>query len=225
VSTAAVLLAASLTGGALTGCGGSQTHRTKATTASAATGPKAKPTVRQMSSSVSSQTTLASQIATSAGHSKSSTGAPPVTMEVSVPNLSKGQELAARNTCAGGVSVPVRWRGVPPHTAQVALFVVNLQPVDGKLFFDWAVGGLSASLHGVAEGRVPAGAVVGRNSLGQVGYAVCPPKGGKESYLVRVAALPHPLPVRQGFEAAAYYQEVEEHATAVGLAGMTYVRP
>jgi hypothetical protein len=132
-----------------------------------------------------------------------------------------------RYTCDGAdVSLPVRWSGVPPGAAELAMFVVNYRPIHGRLFFDWAVAGLSPTAHGISAGSLPSGAVVGRNSFGNVGYSVCPVKGtGEEHYIVRVVALPHQLAAKPGFDAEALFQEAERSAKAIGLGGGTYTPP
>jgi len=44
-------------------------------------------------------------------------------------------DLPGRYTCDGPNTSPaLRWKGTPADTAELALFAINLQPVDGKLF-------------------------------------------------------------------------------------------
>jgi phosphatidylethanolamine-binding protein (PEBP) family uncharacterized protein len=120
----------------------------------------------------------------------------------------------------------VRWSHIPPGTTDIVVFVVNLRPVHGRNFFDWAVAGLSPATHGVSGDTLPPGAVVGRNSYGDVGYSICPAKGTREeSYVVRVVALPHRLAAKRGFDAEEVYREAERSATVVGLGGGAYAPP
>jgi phosphatidylethanolamine-binding protein (PEBP) family uncharacterized protein len=130
-------------------------------------------------------------------------------------------------TCDGAdVSLPVRWTDVPSNTAELAMFVLNLLPVHGQFFFDWAVAGLSPTSHGISTGTLPSGAVVGRNSFGNVGYSICPAKGtSDEHYVVRLVALPHRLVASPGFDAEAVYREAERSASVVGLTGGAYKPP
>jgi phosphatidylethanolamine-binding protein (PEBP) family uncharacterized protein len=152
---------------------------------------------------------------------------PPVTIEVAIPALLPGSRIPTRYTCDGAnVSLPVRWSQVPSGFADFAIFVVNLQPVHGKLFFDWAVADLSRTSHGLLPGKLPPGAVVGRNSFDKAGYSICPAKGtSKEHYAVRVVALNRALAVKPGFNPEAAFQEAERSAKAVGLAGGAYTPP
>ena len=175
----------------------------------------------------------ASRSATTTSHSEhahtASERVPTVSIIVSTPTVLREKEsyIPRRYTCDGANdSLPVRWSHIPPATADIAVFVVNLQPVHGRTFFDWALAGLSPTSHGVYSGRLPPGAVVGRNSYGNAGYSICPAKGTREeSYVVRVVALPHPLAASPGFNAEAVYREAERSATAVGLGGGLYPPP
>jgi phosphatidylethanolamine-binding protein (PEBP) family uncharacterized protein len=151
---------------------------------------------------------------------------PTVTILVRIPNLLSEQRIATRYTCDGAdVSLPVRWSHLPSGTTELAVFVVNLRPVRGRFFFDWAVTGLSPASLGISAGTLPHGAVVGRNSFGKVGYSICPAKGKREDFVVRVLALPHALATRAGFNAEALYRDAERSAKFAGIGGGTYTRP
>ncbi len=149
----------------------------------------------------------------------------PVTISVSAVGLPLAHEgvmppLPKRNTCGGAnVWLPFIWSEVPNGTAELALFIVNLKPVNEAVFVDWAVAGLSATSKGISAGTLPSGAVVGRNSVGRVGYSICPRKGTSETYIARLVALSHTLHPRPGFDAKALYLEAARAAKAVGLAG------
>ena len=149
---------------------------------------------------------------------------PAATILVGIPTLLPKSHIPKRYTCDGGdVPLPVQWSHIPSGTAKLAMFVVNLEPVEGRLFVHWAVAGLSPTSHGISAGRLPPGAVVGRNSFGNVGYSICPAKGtGEEHYIVRVVALPHPLAAKSGFDAETLYQEAKRSAKIVGVAGGIY---
>jgi phosphatidylethanolamine-binding protein (PEBP) family uncharacterized protein/predicted small lipoprotein YifL len=153
--------------------------------------------------------------------------APRVSIEVSIPGLPIHEpQIPTRYTCDGpNISLPLKWTEVPSHTAQLAVFLANLRPVDGKLFFDWAVTGLSPTSHGMPAGKPPPGAIVARNSYGAIGYSICPPKGTSEAYIARVIALAHPLTAKPGFDPQTLFQEAERDSKNVGIAGATYKRP
>jgi phosphatidylethanolamine-binding protein (PEBP) family uncharacterized protein len=153
--------------------------------------------------------------------------AEPEKLEVTIPNLLPKYVVSKRYTCSGENESPaVQWGSVPPGTAEIVMFVANVAPVRKKLFFDWAVAGLKPTSHGISAGSLPAGAVVGRNTSGEVGYSVCLPKGSREeNFVVRVMAVARPLAARPGFNAEALYKETEGSAKAVGLGGWLYKGP
>jgi phosphatidylethanolamine-binding protein (PEBP) family uncharacterized protein len=147
--------------------------------------------------------------------------------DVTIPALLPERWIPQRYTCDGAdVSLPVSWSAVPPGTAELAVFVLNLQPVHGRLFFDWALAGLSPASHGISAGTLPPGAVVGRNSFGNARYSICPAQRTRAEYFfVKVAALPKPLGARPDFDAEALYRQAERSAIAVAADGGAYKRP
>lgn len=132
--------------------------------------------------------------------------------------------LSAQYTCDGKSTSPaLRWRGVPAGTAELVLFAMNVRPVEGRLFFDWAVAGLGPDLEEIEAGKLPAGAVVGRNSFGKTGYEICP-AGSGETYVFTLFALPKKLSPKQGFEPLALRQSVLDTSGDVGLLALSYAR-
>ncbi len=151
---------------------------------------------------------------------------PKTSIEASIPVVVGDHVIPARYTCDGGnVSLPVQWSLIPKGTAEIVMFLIKLKSSGKGTFFDWAVAGLSPTSHGVSAGALPAGAAVGRNSFGQDGYSICPPKGsGEEIFILRVVALPHPIPAKPGFDAGAFYKEAERSTKVVGITGGVYTR-
>jgi phosphatidylethanolamine-binding protein (PEBP) family uncharacterized protein len=142
----------------------------------------------------------------------------------SQPSSGGPQALPAEYTCDGkGTSPALRWQGVPQGTAELVLFAMNVQPVEGKLFFDWAVAGLSPELEEIEAGKLPKGTVVGRNSSGRTSYEVCP-EGGGETYMFTLFALPKKLSPAQGFEPLALRKAVLDASGNVGLLALSYAR-
>lgn len=152
---------------------------------------------------------------------------PGTAMEISSSAIShaKGEPIERRYTCDGeDRSPPIKWSGIPANAAELALFVINFKPVDGKLFFDWAVAGIDPRLKGLPAGRLPAGAVVGRNGFGKVGYSICPSGRRTESYVIVLFAPPRRLARRPGFEPVALHQRILQLAPKAGLLGASYAR-
>lgn len=201
-----------LAGLAVAGCGRSSTQSSPATTASSARSPGSP--------------SGAGAPARSGARSKPARA---VTIDVTIPVRQPSDTIPKRYTCHGAdVSLPISWSGVPAGTAQLAVFVTPSVVTDlalGRPFFYWAVTGLPPAVHGISAGTLPAGAIVGRNSFGDVDYSLCPLKGAperqasitrREPFVVKVYALPHPLAAKPGFDAEALYREAAHSATAVG---------
>jgi len=117
----------------------------------------------------------------------------------------------------------LNWKGVPSDAAELVLFVMNLHPVEGKLFFDWAVAGLEPGLEGIEAGKLPEGSVVGRNSFGKSGYAICP-SGPGEVYVFALYALPKKLSPHGGFDPSELRKAVLGEAGNVGILAASYTR-
>ena len=97
---------------------------------------------------------------------------------------------------------------------------MNAAPVEGKLFFDWAVAGLPADLEGNRRRQLPKGAVVGQNGFGKTGYEICPSQGQAETYVFALYAIPKRLSPAKGFDP---HRLREEALAAVGHAGLLAV--
>ena len=215
----------------LAGCGGSEStqsssaptasaSKTSSTTQSTATAGTPTTTGAQTSKSTSSGATSAS--GAPKGHSRKDT------LKLSSSAFTVGGAIPARYTCDGAnVSLPLQWRSIPAGTAELVLFVSDIEgtaPGGGELI-SWAVAGLRPSLKGIAAGRVPAGAVVGRNSFGKVGYTICPAKGSPvQHYLVVLYPLSRSLAPKAGFDANAFSKEASQVAENEGLTGFSYKR-
>jgi phosphatidylethanolamine-binding protein (PEBP) family uncharacterized protein len=206
---AAAALAA---GVGLAGCGGSSSTPSSSSAASNAQSPP-------------SRTTSTGTTGTGTA-SNPSEAVPTTTIDASIPGLLKEGYFPKRYTCDGAdISIPLRWSNVPAGTAELAMFLINLKPVNGKLFFDWALANVSPALHALSAGAVPGGVLLGRNSFGNVGYSICPPRGTvEEHFILRLVALAHPLDAKPGFDAETVYREAERSEKVVGLAGGVYTR-
>ena len=142
------------------------------------------------------------------------------------PAFKGGTALPARFTCdAKNTSPPLRWPAVPAGTGELVLIALNLLPVEGALFFDWAVAGLDPSLTELKEGELPQGAILGTNSFGKRAYGLCPPSKGKEErYLFMLYAIPEALNPKPGFDPLQLREEVLAEHGDVGLLATSYVR-
>jgi phosphatidylethanolamine-binding protein (PEBP) family uncharacterized protein len=133
--------------------------------------------------------------------------------------------IPATYTCEGANSWPaLQWSGVPAGTKELILYVMNAQPLGGRLFFDWAVAGLDPGLQSLEAGKLPKGAVVGTNSFGERGYSICPPTGSGETYIFALFALPKALSPQKGFDPRPLREEILDVSRNVGLLTAAYAR-
>jgi len=134
--------------------------------------------------------------------------------------------LPANNTCDGKNTWPaINWRDVPAGTAELVLFVMNIEPVEEALFFDWAIAGIDPALTGLGAAELPRGAIAGRSSFGGTGYSICPPRGKGETYIFALYALPRRLSPEHGFDPTTLRKAVLAESGNVGLMAATYSRP
>jgi phosphatidylethanolamine-binding protein (PEBP) family uncharacterized protein len=210
---------------ALAGCGGSSSTSSQSSSTSASAG-------QTTSTATGTQTSGGAPNGASGGEQAPKTSEPKehlpkVTILMSSPAFREGGRIPARYTCDGAdASPPMRWSAIPHGTAELALFVLNLNspPGGGPLIY-WAVAGLHPTLRGISTGGLPAGAIVGRNSLGQSRYTICPAKSdGLQHYVVALFALQHPVAAAPGFDADALYKTVSNAAEYKGLMGFSYRR-
>jgi phosphatidylethanolamine-binding protein (PEBP) family uncharacterized protein len=132
--------------------------------------------------------------------------------------------LSSAYTCDGQGKWPaLHWSGVPSGTAELVLFAMNLQPVEGRIFFDWAVAGLDPSSESIEAGKLPSGAVVGTNGFGKRGYEICP-GGAGETYMFALYALPNRLSPTKGFDPLALREQVLDASGNVGFLPTVYER-
>jgi phosphatidylethanolamine-binding protein (PEBP) family uncharacterized protein len=149
-----------------------------------------------------------------------------VSMSLTSPALSPGPEsvstLPAAYTCKGKDTWPeLSWGGVPPGTAELVLFVLNLEPVNEALFFDWAVAGIDPGSTGTQSGQLPKGGVHGRNSFGKPGYSVCPPSS-PETVVFALYALPQSSGAHKGFDPTALRKAVLDRSHDSGILAVRY---
>jgi phosphatidylethanolamine-binding protein (PEBP) family uncharacterized protein len=103
-----------------------------------------------------------------------------------------------RYTCRGDdISPPVSWAGVPSSTKELIVVVRTLS--GGRLVTAWTVAGIGPGIDELRAGKVPAGAVVGRNTAGEVGYRLCPAGDKTALVVIGVYALPRRLNLKPGF--------------------------
>ncbi len=206
---------------ALCACGGSSST-SQSSSATAASTPQASSTSGTETSG--SGTSTASSGTHTASSSKATSEKTPE-INVNIASPIKLEPIARRFTCDGAdISPPISWSHIPANTKEIDLFLLELMPVHGKFVTSWAVAGLSPKLRSLSAGHLPAGAILGRNSHGRIGYSLCPAKGPSRRSLFALYALPKKIPAHPGFVPETLRETVLHQATSSGLLGLTYKR-
>jgi Raf kinase inhibitor-like YbhB/YbcL family protein len=221
---------------ALAGCGSSGKSASVSSAVTSASTPSGSTTATstqstassapaQTSSSSSASSTATTSTTTSAS-ATSSAAKPALSMlALSSPAFKRGSKIPVRYTCDGAnESPPLEWSNVPAKTAQLLLFVLDLGGgPQGSV--RWAVGDINPSVHSIAANSVPAGAVVGRNSLGKANWGgVCPAKGKPHSYVFLLYALHKKLTLASGFPTTTVQRQLGSNIAGAGIIFGTYQR-
>jgi Raf kinase inhibitor-like YbhB/YbcL family protein len=114
----------------------------------------------------------------------------PDTMRLASPAFVDGGTMPKRFTCSGaGQEPPLRWRGVPRGTQELALVMTDPDAPGGG-FVHWTAYALSPHAR-TAVAPLPADALEGTNDFGARGYGPpCPPHGDDpHHYVFRLYAL------------------------------------
>jgi phosphatidylethanolamine-binding protein (PEBP) family uncharacterized protein len=194
--------------------------------------------MRLISNAIASGTLVAALTLTGCGSSSSPTATAArerrKTIALESPALTANHAIPRRYTCDGkNISLPLEWSGVPPETKELVLFAFSLSPaqpnaqggsVTERITLQWAVAGLQPTLHGLAAGKLPHGAVVGRNKQGHVGYSICPSEGSAGHYLFLLFASPQRLSPRPGFNGGPLFGRLRRMRPRYGGLTTSYSR-
>lgn len=127
-------------------------------------------------------------------------------------------------TCDGkDVSPQLDWTNLPPKTQSLALLITD-PDAPGGTFYHWVVYNIPTKVTNLDEAsqKLPAGAVVGKNSFGKLQYnGPCPPKGAVHTYAIDLYALDSTLSLPAGAEGKAVIADIKKHT--VGKAELTLV--
>ena len=133
----------------------------------------------------------------------------PVAMTVSSEAIVQNT-LQARYTCAAGsqaVNPPLGWAGAPPGTKSIALVVDDSNaPITPYVY--WIVFDINPATSLIAEGQLPPGARVARNSAGSASYDAPCPGSRSHQYRFTVYALNKMLNLPSGTSLQSAWSEI-----------------
>jgi Raf kinase inhibitor-like YbhB/YbcL family protein len=136
---------------------------------------------------------------------------------------SSGSAIDRRYTCDGeALSPPLVWTGAPEDTQAYALVIDNM---DDPSALNWVVTNIDFAITNTAEGAVPNGAVVARNSDGNAAYsAPCPPRGTTHTFVATVYALDSLTPLDGDPDARTIVADIESAALEAATTVFTVTR-
>jgi Raf kinase inhibitor-like YbhB/YbcL family protein len=140
----------------------------------------------------------------------------PASMHLASPAFRDGGPIPARFTCSGkDVSPPLRFWDVPAAAQELELLV---EDPDADRFVHWTLLKIPPTIHYIAEGAPPAGAIQTQNGFGDRRYGgPCPPEGkGAHRYVFALYATDAPLDLDESASADDVRAAIGRHAVAVG---------
>ena len=141
----------------------------------------------------------------------------PVTIKVESPNFRDGQPLpASAGKDHGNVSPSLKWAEPPGGTMSFVLLAEDPDAPGGKPFVHWIVANIPASLREIRQGRLPTGAVQGKNDVGSNDYFGPEPPSGTHHYHFKLYALNSVLKVREGMTKEDVIDAMSGHVLAMG---------
>jgi Raf kinase inhibitor-like YbhB/YbcL family protein len=126
----------------------------------------------------------------------------PMALTLSSPSFKNNELVPVQHTCDGdNVSPALSWSDVPEGTAELVLLFEDPDGPGGTLV-QWVVFGLDPALGGLEEGKIPAGALGGKNDYGRSDWSgPCPPVGRAHRYIFTLLALSEPSGLAEGASA------------------------
>lgn len=129
-----------------------------------------------------------------------------------------GETIPAEYTCDGAnISPPLAWTDVPREAESLVLICDDPDSTNGP-WSHWVIYDIPTERNGLkedvpAEGRLPWGALQGRNDFGNVGYGgPCPsPPGATHHYYFRLYALDKELDIEAGATRIQVLNHMEGH--------------
>jgi Raf kinase inhibitor-like YbhB/YbcL family protein len=133
------------------------------------------------------------------------------TFVISAPAFANGKPIPPRFSQKGGnVSPELRISGVPAGTVSLVLIVDDRDAPSG-LWTHWMLADLLPSTKVIPEGKVPTGAVQGKNSFGNSRYDGPNPPSGTHRYEFHLYALSHKTGLSPGYDRAALDDRIGSH--------------
>jgi len=143
--------------------------------------------------------------------------APVYNVDISTPAFASGKSIPVRYAYRGqNISPEVRIGTVPANARSLVLIVDDPDSPSG-LWTHWLVWNLPVNTTSIPEGKLPAGAIQGKNSFGHVRYDGPAPPSGTHHYYFHLHALDTTLSLPAGSSRDALVEAMKGHVVGYGL--------
>lgn len=141
----------------------------------------------------------------------------PAEVSISSPDFKQGDPIPVEYAKKGqNVSPELRFGTVPATTKSLALIVDDLDAPTG-IWNHWLVWNLPPDTTSIPEGKLPPGAIQGKNSFGNVAYDGPVPPSGTHRYFFHVYALDLVLSLPAGSERSNLDAAMKDHVVGRGV--------
>jgi len=121
--------------------------------------------------------------------------------------------------------IPLRWGTLPTNTKELVIYIARFGRPESApggtaraaLIAQELIIGLKPTLHGLAVGKLPHGALIGTYEIGNKRASICPVKGSsQEGVVFGLYALAHHQQISKGSQSGGLLNKLRAEAVAVG---------
>jgi len=138
-------------------------------------------------------------------------------IDISTPAFEQGKSIPVKYAEKGeNVSPGLRIGTVPTNTRSLVLIIDDLDAPTG-IWTHWLVWNLPADTTSIPEGKLPAGAIQGKNSFGRVRYDGPVPPSGTHRYFIHIFAIDTAISLPAEADRAALDAAMKGHVLGSGV--------
>jgi Raf kinase inhibitor-like YbhB/YbcL family protein len=143
-------------------------------------------------------------------------------VDITASGFKQGEAIPVKYAQKGGNLSPELHFGTEPANAVSLVLIVDDLDAPTGVWTHWLVWGLRPDTSGIPEGRLPAGAIQGKNSFGHTGYDGPVPPSGTHRYFFHIFALDTAITLSAGSDRAALEAAMKGHIVGKGVTFGTY---
>lgn len=149
------------------------------------------------------------------------------------PALTTRGVIPASYKCNGNdIWLPLKWGALPANTKELVIYIARFDQPKGvpgggaqaSLISQQLIVGLKPSLHQLAVGKLPHGALMGYYEVGNATISICPTKGSTQGVIFGLYALPRQQNITKGAQSGNLLNKLRSEAVALGTFTAGYAR-